>query len=302
MKGGCGLIGIIDIGGTNIKYGVIDPKTEEYKILGDIPTATTEVDFQMENRLNSVLSLIKKEIEITGIAISTAGIVNPETGEIIFANKNIPNYKGTKLKKYLEEKYEIPTSVENDVNSALLGELYFGEIKHQDSALMLTIGTGLGGALYLNNGIYHGHTHSAGEVGYSMLDQQNIEEKISTTALVRNVQNRINDDQIDGRWVFDQAINHQNEVCIQEINHLIKDLALVINNFIALINPEYVILGGGIMEQEDYLKPLLIEELKTLNSNELTKAHTKIEFASLGNKAGMLGAYTHYKNQNEFKN
>lgn len=295
------MIGIIDIGGTNIKYGVIDPKTEKYKMLGDVPTETTEVDFQMENRLDSVLSLIKKEIEISGIAISTAGIVNSETGEIIFANQNIPNYKGTKLKEYLEEKYEIPTSVENDVNSALLGELYFGEIEQPNSALMLTIGTGLGGALYLNDGIYHGHTHSAGEVGYSILGQKNIEKKISTSALVHNVQNRLNDNQIDGRWIFDQAINHQNEVCIQEINDLVKNLALVINNFIALINPEYVILGGGIMEQEDYLKPLLIEEITAINRNELTKVHTKIKFASIGNQAGMLGAYTHYKNQNESK-
>lgn len=289
------MIAIIDIGGTSIKYGVMHPGDEKYKILGSIDTKPFERKFKMENRLDEVMNNILIEYEISGIAISTAGIVDQNTGKIIYANKNIPNYKGTELKKKLEETYQVPVSVENDVNSALLGELNYGDIKDVHSALMLTIGTGIGGALYINRGIYHGFTHSAGEVGYAIINEKNIEDIASTTALVKNVKKRLDNKVIDGKWVFDQAINYNNQVCIEEINHLITGLTYLISNYVSLLNPEVVILGGGIMEQIDYLKPLIYKKFKEINKNKLVVDHTKILFASLGNKAGILGAYSHYK-------
>ena len=290
------MIGMIDIGGTNIKYGKINPESEEYELLGEIPTKANQKNFQMMDRLDRVIDILDESGDLKGIAISTAGIVEPVTGEIIFANKNIPNYKGTKLKELLEKKYEIPVAVENDVNSALLGELTFGPYEKVHSALMLTIGTGVGGALYLNGEIYHGFSNSAGEVGYSFMNGKNIEETASTTALVTRVKKRLKQEDIDGRWIFDQAINHQNPIAVAEIDALITELVYFINNFVSLLNPEYVILGGGIMEQEAYLRSRLTEKFRMINQNQLVVEKTKIEFASLGNQAGMLGAYTHFKN------
>lgn len=297
MKGGYLLIAIIDIGGTNIKYGVIDSITEKYQLLGALATDVHTKDFRMEDRLDVVLSIIKKKSQITGIAISSAGIVDEKEGKIIYANKNIPNYKGTNIKAYLENKYRVPVTVENDVNAALLGELHYGAIKSAHSALMLTIGTGVGGALYLENKIHHGYTHSAGEVGYSIINGHNIEATASTSALVRNVQKQLKRDDIDGRWIFQQAMEFGDSICEREIQKMLEELALLVNNYVALINPEYVILGGGIMEQEDYLQPLFLQIFEKINTNELTRKNTKIRFASLGNKAGMLGAYVHYKKQ-----
>lgn len=291
------MIALIDIGGTNIKFGIIDPNTERHEQLGSLATDTHQPKFQMERRLEEVIEIIAKKYKITGIAISTAGIVDNETGTIIYANKNIPNYKGTKLKEILENKYHVSVTVENDVNSALLGELYFGCCRAVHSAIMLTIGTGIGGALYLNNHVYHGFSHSAGEVGYALINNKNIEEIASTTALVRNVKARTNLENINGHWVFDQAINYKNQICIEEINGMVTNLVYLINNYVAFVNPEVVILGGGIMEQEKYLKPLINKKFKEMNTNELIVKNTKIEFASLGNQAGILGAYIHYKKQ-----
>lgn len=291
------MIALIDIGGTNIKFGVIDSQNEHFHQLGSIATATHDINFQMEKRIEKVMEIIEEKYDISGIAISSAGIVDNETGTIIYANKNIPNYKGTQLKQILENKYHIPVTVENDVNSALLGEIYFGQFKNIHSAIMLTIGTGVGGALYFNDNIHHGFSHSAGEVGYAIINNNNIEDIASTTALVRNVKEKTNLENIDGYWIFDQAINHQNKICIEEIDCMVGSLAYLINNYVALINPEVVILGGGIMEQEKYLSPLVNKKFKEINTNKLVVNNTKIKFASLGNQAGVLGAYIHYKKQ-----
>lgn len=291
------MIALMDIGGTSIKYGIVDPETERYERLGELETNTQESNFQMKNRIDEVIKRGFSQYKITGIGISTAGIVDNQSGEIVYANKNIPNYKGSNLKEKLEKKYEIPVAVENDVNSALLGELHFGLSKEVHSALMLTIGTGVGGALYINNQIYHGFSHSAGEVGYAIINGKNIEEIASTNALVQNVKKRLSKEEIDGHWIFDQAIEQNNIVCIEEIENIVINIVLLMNNYVALINPEVVILGGGIMEQSEYLKPLVIEKFNELNKNELVIENTKIEFATLGNQAGLLGAYCHYKKQ-----
>lgn len=275
----------------------MDPITEKHELIGHLDTNVQEENFLMENRLSEVLKRISDKVDVKGIAISTAGIVDSKTGEIVYANKNIPNYKGTKLKEILETKYNVPVSVENDVNSALLGEVSFGSFDAVHSALMLTIGTGVGGALYLNGGIYHGFSHSAGEVGYSIINDRNIEDIASTTALVRNVKTRLALDEVDGRWIFEQAIHHENEVCIEEINRLVRGLVYLISNYVALFNPEFVILGGGIMEQSDYLRPLILNTFERVNTNQLVVENTTIEFASLGNEAGMLGAYSYFKKQ-----
>ncbi len=294
------MIIMIDIGGTTIKYGVIDPTTEEYELLGELDTGTSLENFRMEDRLEIIIHIVQKDYELEGIAISTAGVVDAEKGEIVYANKNIPNYKGTHLKEILEEKYNVPVTVENDVNAALLGELNFGKLQGVHSALMLTIGTGVGGSLYLNGSIYHGFSHSGGEVGYAIMNGQNIEETASARALVNRVANQVDEEDVNGRWIFEQAIEYKNPLVIKEIDFMIAEIMQLVSNYVALINPEVVILGGGIMEQVDYLKPLMIQKFKELNTNQLVVDNTRIEFASLGNQAGMLGAYAHFKNS--FKN
>lgn len=296
------MIALLDIGGTKIKYGIIDAETEKYNYLDSLVTRENETDVQSFNileRIKIILDKLFATYDIQGIAISTAGIVDVNTGEIIYANENIPNYSGTRLRKILEDMYKVPVTVENDVNAALLGELEFGDYGKVHSVVMLTIGTGIGGALYLNNSIYHGFNGCAGEVGYSILDNQNIETITSTRALVRNVRQRIPNKGIDGQWIFDQAINHDNAICIEEIDNLINNIMEMVNNIVSLLNPQYVILGGGIMEQKNYLSSRVEKAFKAINRNALTIKSTQLSFASLGNQAGLLGAYVHFKRQRE---
>lgn len=287
------MIAVIDIGGTEIKFGVVDPaKQEQLTKVGRLTTDTTAANFSMLTRLQSVMHRLLAQYDIQGIAISTAGTVEPSTGEIIYANTNIPHYKGTQLKIELERIYEIPCAVENDVNCALLGELTYGPLSHVQNALMLTIGTGVGGALYLNSQIFQGHTFSAGEVGYSTLNGENIESLISARALITQAALLYPEQEIDGYWIFNEAAQG-NEKIVALLDKFVERLVQVIMNYVSLINPEVVILGGGIMEQTGFFNER-IQAAFGLYPNEFVRCQTEIHFASLGNRAGLLGAYRHY--------
>lgn len=143
----------IDIGGTAIKYGIL---TEEGAILERYEMATEaykggpeilkKAEGIVEGFLNS--GKVLKE-ELLGICISTAGMVDTEKGEIFYSAPLIPNYIGTKFKMVMETRFHVPCEVENDVNCAGLAEYMSGASKGSKSALMLTIGTGIGGSMVI---------------------------------------------------------------------------------------------------------------------------------------------------------
>lgn len=285
----------LDIGGTNIKTGIFENST--FTQSNSYETGIKDGSFNMLDRISFIIDETQKYHKISGVAISTAGIVDSMNGKIAYANENIPNYKGTEISKYIMQKYNLPSTVENDVNCALLGELTQSKYKDVQSALMFTIGTGVGGAVFVNDKILSGHSFSGGEVGYSIFNGQNIEKIASTTSLVNNVKSRINIEEIDGKWIFDQAINHKNQICVDEIDKLVENIVNLVVNSVSLLNPEYVILGGGIMEQKEYLQPIIQEKFEKMYTNNFVKKSTKIVFAELGNTAGMFGAYEVYRNK-----
>ena len=147
----------IDIGGTAIKYGIL---TEEGAILERYEMATEaykggpEILKKAEGIVEGFLDSGKvlKE-ELLGICISTAGMVDTEKGEIFYSAPLIPNYIGTKFKMVMETRFHVPCEVENDENCAGLAEYMSGASKGSKSALMLTIGTGIGGSMVIGGGV-----------------------------------------------------------------------------------------------------------------------------------------------------
>lgn len=288
----------LDIGGTQIKTGLFNNKGEIIE-LSKFETNIKDDDFSMLDRISEILDLILEKNNIEGIAISTAGVVDNENGKIVHANKNIPNYKGCEISKFIWDKYKIKSIVENDVNSALIGELSLEEYSKVKNAVMFTIGTGVGGAILINGQLFRGSDFSAGEVGYTIQNGQNIESLASTSSLVEKVKERVKKDNIDGLWIFEQAKNNNN-ICVEEIDNLLENIAILINNVVSIINPDLVILGGGIMEQDEYIRPILESKINNILKNDLVKNSLKLEFAKLGNKAGMIGAYYQFlKKYNE---
>lgn len=286
----------IDIGGTAIKYGLLD---ENAVIIEQNQTAT-EASKGGLAVLNKVKEIVHKYVlyhEISGICISTAGVVDPIHGSIVHANENIPAYKGICLKKELEEEFMIPCEVENDVNCAGLAEYWNGAAKGCDNALCLTIGTGIGGCAIIHGGIIRGASFSACEIGYMNICGNNFEKIASVTALVNKVADEKKEDRTcwSGKKVFKYA-EKGDKICINALAEMADILGLGIANICYVLNPEVVILGGGIMEEESILT-MGIRQAVNRHLLHTLYSHMRIELAYHHNAAGMIGAWYNFKNK-----
>ena len=294
----------IDIGGTSIKYGVLSEKGEIF-IDGTVSTKVTEKE-------NFILSDVKKLIrnildeygnyEIKGICVSTAGVVNPEKGEIAYAGPTIPKYTGTKIKEELEKEFSISCEVENDVNCAGLGEYWKGAGKGSKSMVCLTIGTGIGGSVILDGKLLNGIGYTAGEIGYMDVNGSYIQNIASSKYLVEKVQKEKEEkegitDAITGVDIFELA-KKGDEICIAGINEIISNLAVGVRNIIYLLNPEVIVIGGGITAQKEYLEEKIRKEVNDGMISDMFRK-TRIELAQQGNQAGLLGALYNFLNKNK---
>lgn len=294
----------IDIGGTSIKYGVLSEKGEIF-IDGTVSTKVTEKE-------NFILSDVKKLVrnildeyrnyEIKGICISTAGVVNPEKGEIAYAGPTIPKYTGTKIKEELEKEFSISCEVENDVNCAGLGEYWKGAGKGSKSMVCLTIGTGIGGSVILDGKLLNGIGYTAGEIGYMDVNGSYIQNIASSRYLVEKVQKEKMEkegitDAITGVDIFELA-KKGDEICIAGINEIISNLAVGVRNIIYLLNPEVIVIGGGITAQKEYLEEKIRKEVNDGMISDMFRK-TRIELAQQGNQAGLLGALYNFLNKNK---
>ena len=294
----------IDIGGTSIKYGVLSEKGEIF-IDGTVSTKVTEKE-------NFILSDVKKLVrnildeyrnyEIKGICVSTAGVVNPEKGEIAYAGPTIPKYTGTKIKEELEKEFSISCEVENDVNCAGLGEYWKGAGKGSKSMVCLTIGTGVGGSVILDGKLLNGIGYTAGEIGYMDVNGSYIQNIASSRYLVEKVQKEKVEkegitDTITGVDIFELA-KKGDEICIAGINEIISNLAVGVRNIIYLLNPEVIVIGGGITAQKEYLEEKIRNEVNDGMISDMFRK-TRIELAQQGNQAGLLGALYNFLNKNK---
>ena len=294
----------IDIGGTSIKYGVLSEKGEIF-IDGTVSTKVTEKE-------NFILSDVKKLVrnildeyrnyEIKGICVSTAGVVNPEKGEIAYAGPTIPKYTGTKIKEELEKEFSISCEVENDVNCAGLGEYWKGAGKGSKSMVCLTIGTGIGGSVILDGKLLNGIGYTAGEIGYMDVNGSYIQNIASSKYLVEKVQKEKEEkegitDAITGVDIFELA-KKGDEICIAGINEIISNLAVGVRNIIYLLNPEVIVIGGGITAQKEYLEEKIRKEVNDGMISDMFRK-TRIELAQQGNQAGLLGALYNFLNKNK---
>lgn len=291
---------VFDIGGTAIKYGIC--KDGKLISTNEMPTESHKGGQHILEIIKKICSEIISEEKVNslddpfdGIGISTAGQVNSETGIITFANSNIPSYTGINYRKEIEELYGLPVMVENDVNSAAIGEAIYGAGKNHDSFLCLTYGTGIGGAIVINNQVYHGSNFSAGEFG-SIVTHADVrltgsdyfdgcyERYASTTALAAKA-SAYNHILTNGREIF----KHMDDPNVVEILHSwIDEICIGLISLIHIFNPSCIVLGGGIMTQ-----PYIINALKEKLYPRIMPTFAKVDItsAALGNNAGMLGIY-----------
>lgn len=287
----------MDIGGTYIKFAVFDWEGKQQTEVKSIKTQITKTD---NNILKQVKGIISDNLTnlIEGIAISSAGVVDDKKGQIIYSGYTIPNYAGTSFKKMIRKEFNLPSSVINDVNAALLGEYWKGAGKNCDSLVCLTIGTGVGGAIMLDKEIVKGKTLTAGELGYMLVgNNQKLQDIASTKSLIDRVNSRISNysEKLDGYEIIDLA-KSGDVICNEELDVMIDALGNAILNLMYIINPDKIILGGGIMDEFNMFKT----KINNFIDKQVVDSYfnsTEIVPAINGNKAGMIGALYHFNQE-----
>ena len=286
------LVGI-DIGGTNIRAALLD---EERNIIDKLKLEN-EVEKGPEYNLDILINKINsdwKDKDIIGIGAGCPGVINLKEG-IITKASNLSSWEGFNVRKYIEEKSGIKTAFNNDANIAGLAEAMIGAAKGAESVFFMTVSTGVGGALIIDNKVINGFNSLAGEVcnliinedkySHSGLVQGGLEGQCSGVAIARIAKNIFNKD-IATKEVFD-LYKEGNEKSVEIIDNLVENLSKGISNIIAIIDPEVVVLGGSVILYNQYLLPKIIEKVK---EKVLNKDSVDIRIAQIGDDAGLRGA------------
>ncbi len=304
----------VDLGGTSIKLALLT-NNGEFIDKWEVPTDKSDsgkhipktITIAIEQKLKQ---MNKTKEDIAGIGIGAPGSVRLEDG-LIFAAVNL-GWVNFPLKEILEKESGIPVIVDNDANIAAVGEMWKGAGNGAKDVVMVTLGTGVGGGVIVNGDVAHGISGSAGEIGHITVQLENgvlcncgktgcletissatgiariANEKLQNTTKETVLKDMSNRSPITAKDVF-EAYSNGDEVAEEIVNHVMRYLALVLAGVGNTLNPENIIIGGGVSNAgELLLKPLK----KYFDEFAFTTVRdsTKLSIAELGNDAGAIGA------------
>lgn len=279
----------VDIGGTAIKSAVFSKG-----ILSDQKEIPSEGAKGADYVLKNLYSLIENYKDFDAIGVCTTGQVNPDTGDIVCENENIPGYGGLKLGTLLHQKYQVPVLIENDVNAAALGEYYYGAGEGIKDFLCLTYGTGIGGAIIIDGQLYRGHDGFSGEVGHIITHPKGkpcncgnfgcYEAYASSTAFIDSCKEY--DSSLTNGYLVFEAVKKGNKDVIALLNQWIDEIMYGLITLNHIFNPSHILLGGGIMEQE-YIINRIRENLSTFSMDGFKDV--QVTGTKLRNQAGLYG-------------
>ncbi|MBD7914697.1 ROK family protein [Clostridium sp. Sa3CUN1] len=283
----------IDIGGTNIRAALLD---EDRKILEKIKIKN-EVDKGPEYNLSKIINYINEDWiskGIKGIGVGCPGPLNIKSGTILKA-PNLRGWNNFNVKKYFEENTSLRTEVNNDANVAGLAEAMIGSAKGAESVFYITVSTGVGGALIINNQIINGANSFAGEIcnliinedkySHSGLVKGGLEGQCSGPNISRIVSKKLGR-KVDTPEVFDLYKKNNNEVS-KIIDELCENLSKGISNIISVVDPEVIVLGGSVILYNTSIVEIIKERVK---EKVINKEAVDIRIAEIGDDAGLRGA------------
>ena len=278
----------IDIGGTTIKIA-----TWKDGKLQDKHAVNTPKDLNIfYDILTAEVNKIKQNTKIKGVAISSPGAVDQKNG-IIGGSSALPYIHNFKIVDELKKRFELPVSIENDANSAALGELAEGAGKGSDSMAFFVIGTCIGGAIIINQKVWHGAHLFGGEFGYMSIGTKSVSDLASPVAMANRYNERTGK-KLDGKTVFALA-DEDDPVASDERQTLIHSLALAIYNVQQSFDPDKIVIGGGISNNPELI-PLLNREIDYIRK-QVNPASIKPEIVlcSLKSNANLRGAVADFE-------
>ena len=305
----------IDVGGTNVKIALVDG---EGKIIysNSVPTyAQMGYEYTVNNIKQAIRDLMKETNtdakEIEGIGFDFPGQVDYKTGVVKLA-PNIPGWINVPIAQMIDEEFNIPTRIDNDVRCAALGELKFGAGKGCENFVCITVGTGIGSGLVINGQLVRGAANAAGEIGHIKLQMNGgpicgcgdtgcLEAFASGPSIVAMAQEYLKGGKstkfremagADGEitpYIVAKAAEAGDPVAKRIFEIVGTYIGMGLVSVINLLNPEKVIIGGGVAAAGD----LLLDPIrKTIKERAMVVAGNSVEIvpAELGNSAGVIGA------------
>ncbi|MCM8765520.1 MAG: ROK family protein [Candidatus Omnitrophica bacterium] len=302
----------VDLGATCIKLALL---AEDWKVVKRIELSTA--DFPKKSLLirsleKHILRLGESlKVKPKGVGIGVPGLVDPEKGLIHYL-VNIPGWENVHLKKILEKSLEVPVFIDNDVNLMALAELCIGQAKGKKNVVCITLGTGVGGGLVLEGKLYRGTSFSAGEIGHIPLNETGPVCNCGGIACLERY--------VGNRYIIEKARDKLKQRSSSIISDLIKDdfsrltpeilsralkkgdslakeiwqdigrkIGIVLSGVVNLLNPEMIIIGGGIAQVGEVLFKTIKETIKK-RAMRIPAEKVSIVPAKLKKDAGLIGA------------
>lgn len=300
----------VDVGGTKIAGGVLDERgtiLEEARV--ESPAQDTEA---IEQAIAALVTGLRGRHDVIGVGVGAAGFIDARRAKVMFA----PNlaWRDVDLKAELEEHIDVPVVVENDANAAAWGEFRFGAASDADDLLLVTVGTGVGGGIVLDGQLVRGTFGVAAEIGHLRMVPGGLlcgcgnlgclEQYASGSALVRDARAAASEPgvvtllldmaggdpaRITGPMVT-EAARAGDRLALDQFATMGRWLGEGIASLAAVLDPGVVVLGGGVSAAGD----ILLDPVRAAYAANLTggdkRPHAEIRLATLGNKAGMMGA------------
>ena len=298
----------IDLGGTSVKYALIDNEGVFYfqgKLPSKADVSAEAVIGQLVTAINEVKAFAQeKGYKIDGIGIGTPGIVDGTNRIVLGGAENINGWENIHLADRIETETGLPALLGNDANLMGLGETKYGAGRGCTHVVFLTVGTGIGGAVIIDGKLFNGYANRGTELGHVPLIANGercacgaigcLEHYASTAALTRRFsalakeQNLSFDTEINGELIV--RLYHENfPLAVECMNEHFYYLGRGIAGFINIFSPQRIVIGGGVAESGSFY----LEKIRAVVKKHVIAdcaLNTKIVAAELGNKAGLIGA------------
>ncbi len=304
----------IDVGGTSIKGALINDSGEilqRFQMDVDKEKSGVEEVNKFCDVMLKSLKELDKSIKIEGIGIGVPGILDIDNG-VVVTSPNLPNWSSLPLAELISKRTGLPVFLNNDANVAALGESRFGSGKEYKDLIMITLGTGVGGGIIINNKIYDGNQHMGAELGHMVIRVGGhkcgcgrrgcFEAYASATALIKDTQREMDlhpeslmheiahdFGKVNARVAF-EAAKRNDRAGLNVINRYVKYLSEGILNYCNIFRPEIVVLSGGVANEGDYLLDKVREYVASYDYGMKRSPKVEIKVASLGYDSGKIGA------------
>lgn len=258
----------VDIGGSNMKAGKVVNGSVVQSHLAEVDRNDTE-----EATLDKLFEIINKVMTnaVEAIGIGVPAVVDPESG-IVYDVQNIPAWTKVALKDLVYQKYKVPVFINNDANCFALGEKYFGKAQAYTNCVALSLGTGLGMGILIDNKLYNGVLCGAGEIG--MLPYKNgIMEHYTGSFFFEETYGQ------SAKALFNKALE-DDSVALEAFNEYGKHLGEAIKAILYLFAPEMIVLGGSISNAYPFFKDAVMDSLGSFAYQKQLE-HFKIETSDL---------------------